>query len=302
MLIGRPFHCGARVARAVERVHQAVGEVDGRALRHAAAVHLGGPARRLDLSHQRSRLPERRGPAGEAQRLRAVGTRQRRRRDPPVAAARRRVGSETTVGAGELEDRPSGVLQALAEESRRDSQGLRGLGPAEVHDLPEDVGQPMGPVQALEHRRRARHLDLFDEDRVLRVVRGRGLQAHREVLREPLEAEVQTFDRALLRVEDGVHRHPVRPRLETAAEVELRESGNDADQDLLRRILRVLAVPQHPQGKAVDVALERPHQALQSLTVAVDRPPGDVFEARGRRHPLFHPASLAGPPGGCRPF
>ena len=109
----------------------------------------------------------------------------------------------------------------------------------------------------------------------------RGLQAVLEVLGEPLEAEVKTLDRALLDVEDVVHRHPIRPGLQAAPEVELRQPRDDADEDLLRRVLGVLAVPQHPEREAVDVGLKGSHQAVERLAVAVDGLPGDLLEPIG---------------------
>ena len=160
--------------------------------------------------------------------------------------------------------------------------------------LAEHVGQPVGPIEALEHRHGARHLDLFDEHGMLRVVRGGGLQPVCEVLGEPLEAEMQAFDRALLHVEDVVHRHAIRPRLQAAPEVELRQPRDDADQDLLGRVLGILAVPEHPQREAVDVGLKGSHQAFECLPVAVDGLPGHLLE----RDRVSHLQLLPHPPAG----
>ena len=61
----------------------------------------------------------------------------------------------------------------------------------------------LGLLPRREHPDVADVLALQDE---LRVVRGGGLQPVREVLGEPLEAEMETLDRDLLHVEDEVHR------------------------------------------------------------------------------------------------
>jgi len=119
---------------------------------------------------------------------------------------------------------------------------------------------------------------------LLRVVGARGLQATFEIVRKAVEAEVQALDWALLDVQGVVHGKPVRPGLQAASEAELRQAGHDADEDLLRRVLGVLPVPQHPQGQAVDVTLEGPHQGVERLTIAVEGLPRDVFERRWSRH------------------
>ncbi len=80
-----------------------------------------------------------------------------------------------------------------------------------------------------------------------------GLQPALEIVGESLEAEMQPLDGALLHVQDVVDRQPIRPRFQPAPEAELRQVRDDADQDLLGRVLRVFTVPQHPQRQSVDV-------------------------------------------------
>jgi hypothetical protein len=120
------------------------------------------------------------------------------------------------------------------------------------------------------------------------------MQPIREVPGEPLEAEMKTLDRALLHVEDEVHRHPIRPRLQAAPEVELRQPRDDADEDLLCRVLGVLPVPEHPQREPVDIGLKGAHQALECLAVAVDGLPGHLLERDSVGHVQFLPHP---PPG-----
>ena len=95
---------------------------------------------------------------------------------------------------------------------------------------------------------------------------------------------MQTLDGALLHVEDVVDGDPVDPGLQPAAEIELRQPRDDANEDLLRRVFRILAVPEQAQGKTIDVALEISHKAVEGVAIPIDRPLGEVFERRRRCH------------------
>jgi hypothetical protein len=74
---------------------------------------------------------------------------------------------------------------------------------------------------------------------VLRVTRAVVGQACHQIGAQLLEAEPTALDRTLPDVEDAVYGDAIDPRLQAAAEVELREPRHDADQDLLRGILGV---------------------------------------------------------------
>ena len=158
---------------------------------------------------------------------------------------------------------------------------------------PEHVSGPVGSIETLQHRQRTADLHLVDEQRLLGVGSAAGLQAALEIVRETLEAEVQPLDGALLDVQDVVDRDPVRPRLQPALEAELRQVGDDADQDFLGRVLGVLAIPEHPQRQAVDVPLEGPHERVQRLAVAVECLPRDVFNRGWRCHRHCQLASVS---------
>ena len=81
-------------------------------------------------------------------------------------------------------------------------------------------------------------------------------QALHQVVAEPLNTQMHVLDRTLVHV-DVVDRDPINPRLELTAEIELPQSRDGSNQDLLRRIFRILMIPQHAQGEAVDVALKQ---------------------------------------------
>ena len=72
----------------------------------------------------------------------------------------------------------------------------------------------------------------------------------------------------------SVNRDPVHPRLELAAKVKLRQPSHGANQDLLRRVLGILSIPEHPQGEPVNVALQISHELFDRIPVAVNRLPG----------------------------
>ena len=179
------------------------------------------------------------------------------------------------------------VLKALAEECWSDPQGVGGLRSGQVENLADDVRQPVWPVQALQHAERASNLHFLGQQRSLGVRGPVRREAFGEIVGEAFKGQVQALDGALLHVEDVVDGDPVDPRLELAAKVELRQPSDCANQDLLRRVLRILSIPEHAQGKAVDIALQISDELFDGVPVAVERPSGDVF----KRHRLvitFH--------------
>src|SRR5215510_10792607 len=66
-----------------------------------------------------------------------------------------------------------------------------------------------------------------------------------QVVGEPLKVQVHVLDRTLLYIKNEVDGDAEDPRLEFAAEIELRQSGDHSHQDFLRGIFRVFAIPQH---------------------------------------------------------
>jgi hypothetical protein len=136
----------------------------------------------------------------------------------------------------------------------------------------------MRPIKTLEHAERAANLHFLDEKGSLGISRPIRRQALDQVIGEPLKVQVHVFDGALLHIEDVVDGDAINPRLEFAAEVELRQSRDGSNQDFLRGILRILTIPQHAESQAVDVALERSDKVIQSVTVPADRLPCKVLQ------------------------
>jgi hypothetical protein len=139
----------------------------------------------------------------------------------------------------------------------------------------------MGPIEALEHLERAANLHFLCENGALGVGGPVRRQAVNEILGKPFEGQAHPLDGTPLHVDEVVDGDPVDLRLEPAARVELRKPGDRTNENLLCRILGILAVPQHAESQAVPVALQRPDQLVESVAIAVDRQSGEVF--RGAR-------------------
>jgi hypothetical protein len=122
----------------------------------------------------------------------------------------------------------------------------------------------------LEHPERTADLHLLDKQRPLGISWPVRRQPLGQVLAEALKIQVHAFDGALLHVEDVVDGDAVDPRFESAAEVELRQSRDRSNQDLLCGILRILTIPQHAESQAVDVALQRSDETIERVAVPAD--------------------------------
>src|SRR5688572_16923551 len=108
-------------------------------------------------------------------------------------------------------------------------------------------------------------------------------------LLQRLQLAVHALNRACLHVEDVVDRDPVDPGLQLASKIELRQPRHHADQDFLGRVFCVLAVPQHAHSEAIDAPLQGLHETVESFSVPIDCPPGDIFERRA----LYHQCSIS---------
>src|SRR5262249_53492878 len=169
----------------------------------------------------------------------------KRRRHASMALTDRIVRGESTVCASECFDRRAGVLQTLAEQVRRYSEGFRGLRTRDVQNLAEYVRETVRPIETLEHAERATDLHFLDEKGTLGVGWPIRREALDQVVGEPLKVQVHVLDRTLLYIKNEVDGDAEDPRLEFAAEIELRQSGDHSHQDFLRGIFRVFAIPQH---------------------------------------------------------
>ena len=102
--------------------------------------------------YRRSHLFERHRPLCEVEYVGTHSSKTYSRCHTAVASACRVVRYEATVRTRKREDRVSGTLESLAQHTWIDTKRLGGLGPWKVENLPKDVGQPVRPVKALEHR------------------------------------------------------------------------------------------------------------------------------------------------------
>src|SRR5438477_12175783 len=182
--------------------------------------------------------------------------------------------------ARERLDALASSLEAFPERRGLDVQGSTGLICRELQNLAQQVCKPVRPVEALQHPQRAADLHFLREQRGLAVGRSVRRQTALEIAGKRFEAQVLPLDRTLLHVEQVVGRHAVYPRLQPAAKVELRQARDHANQYLLRGIFRILAIPQHPQGKPVDVALECQEEITDAFPPAVHGLPSELLELR----------------------
>jgi hypothetical protein len=154
----------------------------------------------------------------------------------------------------------------------------------QLQDLTEDVRQPVVAIQTEQHPERAPELDLLEEEALV----GRGLaddravsQALVELPAEPVEGEVLRLDAGSSRRLEVVAGDPVHPRQDRAFASEGAEVGDDADQDLLRCVSRVLGVPEHPEGEAVDPVLDPTDEFVARDGVPLSRTRDQRVERRG---------------------
>ena len=136
----------------------------------------------------------------------------------------------------------------------------------------------MWPVQALQHAERAANLHFLRQQRSFGVGGPVRREPFGQIVGEAFKGDVLALDGTLLNVENVVDGDPIDPGLELAAKVELRQPSYRADQDLLRRVLGILAIPEHPQGESIDVALQVSGELFDGIPIAAECPPGQVFK------------------------
>src|SRR4030095_2336484 len=159
----------------------------------------------------------------------------------------------------------AGSLEPFSERCGCDGQRLSRLRGGQFENLAENVRRPVGSIEALKHPKSAADLYFFDENRPLALGGTIVRKPFDEIFPESIEGQIQLLDWALLDVEDVVHGDSKDPSGETTSKVELSQTGDDADEDFLRRVLGVLAVPKHSQCESIDIALERPNQPINGV-------------------------------------
>jgi hypothetical protein len=138
-------------------------------------------------------------------------------------------------------------------------------------------------IQAEQHPVGAPELDLLEQEALV----GGGLAGARSVRQALVELPAEPLEGEALRLGPGAARgleivagDPVHPRPDRALAAEVAEVGDDADQDLLRRVPRVLGVPEHPEGEAVDEVLDPADQLVERAGVPL---PGALDQGLRRR-------------------
>ncbi len=124
--------------------------------------------------------------------------------------------------AGESLDALARSLEALAECGGLHIKRVGRLARGKLQDLAQHVGEPMRPVETLEHPERATDLHLFREQGALIVRRAVCRPTVGEVVGKLRERQALPLHWALLDVQEVVGRNPVDPGLERAVEVESR--------------------------------------------------------------------------------
>lgn len=115
----------------------------------------------------------------------------------------------------------------------------------------------MVAVQAREHGQGAAELDLLREQVGVGCKARVGIrEPGREVLGECLEAEPLALKPAAAPVEKVVDRDPVDPRAHRGLAAVGVEASEDLEEDLLRGVLGVVGVPEHPQRQSVDIVTD----------------------------------------------
>jgi len=162
------------------------------------------PSRVLGLANEGTSLLIGRWLFGEVGRVGTDAPKTKRRWHASMARANRAVRCEPTVRPSETFDRRAGVLQTLAEQVRRYSEGFRGLRTREVQDLAEHVRETMRPIETLEHAERATDLHFLDEKGSLGISWPLRRKALDQVVGEPLKVQMHVLDGALLHIKDEV--------------------------------------------------------------------------------------------------
>src|SRR5262245_34035747 len=110
---------------------------------------------------------------------------------------------EPTVSAREGRDVRTRARQSFAQRGGIQTQNRRRLGCGDLEDFPENVGEPVRPIEAQEHPERAADLHLFEEecrlDASARIpfAQWTGRQPVLEILTKAFEGETPGLDAAL---------------------------------------------------------------------------------------------------------
>src|SRR5262245_31377372 len=152
-----------------ERPDDATSEIDVRRSRATGAMDLKCPSRVLGLANEGTSLLIGRWLFGEVGRFGTDAPETKRPWHASMARADRTVRGQPTICPSECFDRRAGVLQTLAEQVRRYSEGFRGLRTRDVQNLAEYVRETVRPIETLKHAERATDHHFLDKKRSLGV-------------------------------------------------------------------------------------------------------------------------------------
>jgi hypothetical protein len=133
----------------------------------------------------------------------------------------------------------------------------------------------MRAIETGQQREHAPDLHFFEQERL--VCRpfvtpcGEIGQTIRKVLREPLKGQAPAFDAALSGRNEVVRGDAVHPGEKATLTPERAQVGDHAHEDLLRRVSRVLRMPEHPKRQVVDGPLNlNDHMLLKGVHTKTD--------------------------------
>ena len=137
--------------------------------------------------------------------------------------------------------------------------------------LAEHVCDPMLAVEAQQHALGAADHHLLGQELVVDAARVvRGVEIPGEVVAEVGEGERRVLGAAAPHRQQVVDGDPVHPRRHAGVATERAQPRGHLHEDLLRRVLGVLRMPQHPLSEAADVDGDRAQQLLERPLVAAD--------------------------------
>src|SRR5947209_8246405 len=140
----------------------------------------------------------------------------------------------------------------------------------ELENLAEDVRQALLAVEAEQHAERAADPYLLDGHPILGMIANLHIGRCRFVKFgfEALERVGPRLDPAVPRRPKIVRGDGETPRRETPLSAIAREVRDDSDEDLLRRVTRVLGMPKHAKSQRIDLILDCLDELLDRRRVA----------------------------------
>ena len=197
---------------------------------------------------------------------------------------------DAALRSQELEQPRAGAGEPLAIGRRIDRENRRGLVARERQDLREDERDPKIAIQTEQHRLRASQADFACEQLAFGLWKVGLLIAPRAVEELGDRVERDPLHAPPARAQEVVRGDAPAPRPERAFATERAEVREDDEENLLRRVLRILRVPEHSEREPVGPILDREEKPLGR---SPNRPPRRPVPTPGGRYrqsrrPLVH--------------